>query len=78
MQRLLYSVAFFFLLLAMPVRAQQGAIINNANSPHSRLQSVDLTDITLTDGFWKEKFDLVAEKTLPAVWAVIAGETGNH
>jgi len=57
--------------------AQQRAIINNAKSPHSALRSVDLADVKLTGGFWAEKFDLVAEKTLAAVWAVMATEPAN-
>jgi len=71
------NVILLFFPLTMPIWAQQRAIINNAKSPHSALRSVDLADVKLTGGFWAEKFDLVAEKTLAAVWAVMASEPAN-
>ncbi len=48
--------------------AQEKGIINNSQSPHSKLRSVNLEDVKWTDGFWKEKFDLVKDVTIPKMW----------
>lgn len=61
---------------------QQHAIINNGQSPHSRLRSVDLSDVRWTDGFWKQKFDLVKDVTIPKMWEYFNtdydAEGGHH
>jgi DUF1680 family protein len=61
---------------------QQHAIINNGQSPHSRLRSVDLSDVHWTDGVWKQKFDLVKDVTIPKMWEYFntdyADEGGHH
>ncbi len=58
--------------------AQQRGIIDNGSSPHTRLRSVDLCDVHWTGGFWKQRFDLVKDVTIPKMWEYFnAGENGN-
>ena len=47
---------------------QERGIINNSNSPHSKLRSVDLSDVRWTDGFWADQFQKNREVTLPRLW----------
>ena len=58
--------------------AQERAIINNSQSPHSTLRSVDLSDVRWTDGFWKQKFDLVRNVTIPKMWEYYNGNGNSH
>jgi len=58
--------------------AQERAIINNSQSPHSTLRSVDLSDVRWTDGFWKQKFDLVSSVTIPKMWEYYNGNGNSH
>ena len=52
---------------------QERAIINNSDSPHSKLRSVDLSDVRWTNGFWQQKFDLVKEVTIPSTCSSLRG-----
>ena len=47
---------------------QERGPIHNGRSPASRLRSVDLADVRWTGGFWKQKFDLVKDVTIPQMW----------
>ena len=58
--------------------AQERAIINNSQSPHSKLRSVDLFDVRWTDGFWKQKVDLVRDETIPKMWDYHNGNGNSH
>ena len=57
---------------------QERAIINNSTSPHSKLRSVNLSDVRWTDGFWKQKFDLVNDVTIPRMWEYYNGNGNSH
>ena len=57
---------------------QERAIINNSDSPHSKLRSVDLSDVRWTNGFWQQKFDLVKEVTIPRMWEYYNGNGNSH
>ncbi len=62
--------------------AQRRAIIDTSRSLHCRLRSVDLSDVRWTDGFWKQKFDLVESVTIPKMWEYFnrndQTEMGHH
>ncbi|MBC8875415.1 MAG: hypothetical protein H8E44_38815 [Planctomycetes bacterium] len=47
-------------------------------SPHVKLQSVSLTDVRWTEGFWKQKFDVVKDVTIPQMWTYMNGEGNSH
>ena len=70
----LYSaaiIATIFLLgsvFAGGADAQERGIINNSQSPHSRLRSVDLSDVRWTEAFWADQFQKTREVTLPRLW----------
>ena len=74
-----YVTVFAFLLLhAQALRAQECGIINNSTSPHSKLQSIDLDQVRWTAGFWKQKFDLVKDVTIPEMWKYFNGGGNSH
>ncbi|MCG8526505.1 MAG: glycoside hydrolase family 127 protein [Opitutales bacterium] len=47
------------------------SVVRSVNSPHSALKSTNLTDITWTEGFWKEKVGLVCRVTIPHLYDVM-------
>jgi uncharacterized protein len=48
------------------------AILGNSASPHARLKALDLDDVRWTGGFWAERFDVVRNNMLPAIWHALA------
>jgi len=58
--------------------AQECGIINNSTSPYSKLRSVDLDQVRWTGGFWKQKFDLVKNVTIPEMWTYFNNGGNSH
>jgi DUF1680 family protein len=56
--------------------AQQQGIINNAESPHVKLKSVNIGDCRWTEGFWADKFKLCEEVMVPHMGDILTGEVG--
>jgi DUF1680 family protein len=57
--------------------AQQQGIINNAESPHAKLKSINIGDCQWTSGFWADKFKLCEEVMVPHMGTLLKGETGH-
>ncbi len=69
---LLYGI--FLLQLSF---AQEHGIINNAESPHVTLKSIDIGDCKWTEGFWADKFKICEETMVPYMGSLLCGETGH-
>ena len=54
-----------------PAEAQRRGIIDTSASPHARVQAVEMEAVAWTRGFWAERFRLVREVSLPAMWEVL-------
>jgi DUF1680 family protein len=74
------AIIVFWLCLAASWTAfgQERGIINNSASPHSRLRTVDLEEVRWTCGFWKDKFELVKDVTIPEMWDYFNGAGNSH
>ncbi len=73
------AIAFLFCLTATwTALGQECGIINNSASPHSMLQSVNLNEVCWTAGFWKQRFDLVKDVTIPKMWTYFNGGGNSH
>ncbi|WP_139957383.1 glycoside hydrolase family 127 protein [Flavicella sediminum] len=57
--------------------AQQQGILNNADSKHVKLKSVNLGDCKWTDGFWADKFKVAEETMIPYMRSLLTGDTGH-
>ncbi len=60
----------FFLVLSLsvsPISAQNG-ITSTATSPHAVMNSVPLTSVKWTDGFWGERFDVFSQTSVQSMW----------
>ncbi|WMI66227.1 glycoside hydrolase family 127 protein [Aestuariibaculum sp. YM273] len=58
--------------------SQDKGLVANADSPHTKLHSVNLQDVQWTDGFWKEQFDIGVENTLPYMWDLYHNDSITH
>lgn len=58
--------------------AQHEGLVDNSQSPYAKLKSVNLQDVTWTDGFWGEKFKISREQTMPFMWALYHDADQNH
>ncbi|WP_281765249.1 aceric acid hydrolase [Neptunitalea lumnitzerae] len=68
----------FLLTLGNLVTAQNMGLVDNANSPYTKLQTIGLADVQWTDGFWKEQFDLETQVTLPYMWQLYHNDSITH
>ncbi len=57
--------------------AQQRGIINNGQSPHVKLRSINIGDCRWTEGFWADKFKLCEAVMVPHMGQLLKGDTGH-
>ena len=57
--------------------AQGQGIINDAQSPHVKLKSIDIGDCRWTSGFWADKFKLCEEVMVPHMASLLKGDIGH-
>ncbi len=57
--------------------AQQHGIIDNSQSPHVKLKSIDLGDCQWTSGFWADKFKLCEDVMVPHMGTLLKGDIGH-
>ncbi len=52
-------------------------IINNTNSPHVKLKSIDIGDCRWTEGFWADKWKVAEEVMVPNMGELLKGDIGH-
>ena len=72
------SIFIICLLASVLLSAQNKGLVANSKSPHTKLQSVNLQDVTWTNGFWKEQFDVEVKNTLPYIWNLYHNDSISH
>ena len=53
----------------------QNSLVNTLNSPHAKLNSVGLSDVQWTKGFWAERFAVCRDAMVPQLWAIYTSDT---
>lgn len=56
------------ILLSQNVMSQNG-LVNTMQSPHAKLNSVGMSDVQWTKGFWAERFQVCKDSMVPHLWA---------
>ncbi len=75
MKRFLFTaLAVGSVLLAS---SQERGIMNNSNSPHVALKSINIGDCIWTDGFWADKFKVCEESMVPYMGELLCGDIGH-
>src|SRR5215831_2858121 len=53
----------------------QAQLVNTTHSPFARLQSIGLSDVHWTTGFWAERFAVCRNVMLPQLWTTYTSDT---
>ncbi len=53
----------------------QTALVNTAQSKYAKLSGVGLGDVQWTKGFWAERFDVLKNSMVPALWRTYTSDT---
>ena len=56
---------------------KNGGIVNNTNSPHVKLKSIDIGDCRWTEGFWADKWKIAEEVMIPHMGEILKGDVGH-
>lgn len=56
---------------------KNSGIINNTNSPHVKLRSIDIGDCRWTEGFWADKWKIAEEVMIPHMGTILKGDIGH-
>ncbi len=65
-------------LMASALRAQDRSLVNTSASPYSKLSSVDMGDVTWTNGFWADRFKVCRETMIPNLWRIYTDPKIGH
>jgi len=76
MQKPLAIVLFSICILGLS-HAQERGIVNNADSPHVTLKSINIGDCRWTSGFWADKFRVCEATMVPHMGTLLKGDTGH-
>ena len=72
------AVTISALLQTTICQAQDGGITKTRSSPFVTTASVNLADVTLKGGFWKERTDVNREASLPYLYALAVDPAKGH
>jgi hypothetical protein len=56
------------LLVYQNAGAQNKALVNTAASKYAKLSSVDMGNVTWTQGFWADRFKVCRDTMIPNLW----------
>ena len=56
---------------------KRNGIVNNSESPHVVLKSINIGDCQWTDGFWADKYRLCEEVMVPYMGTLLKGDIGH-
>lgn len=55
-------------------QAHERGVIDNSQSPYTRLRSIPMQDTQLTEDFREKRFELAANKMLPTLEKIMSGD----
>ena len=78
MKRYACSLVIVVLIFHSVLNAQEKALVNTSNSAYSKLQSINMGDVTWTKGFWADRFKVATETMVPNMWAIYNDPNISH
>lgn len=63
---------------AMPMLAQNKALVNTSASAFAKLSSVNMDDVHWTKGFWAERFNVCKNTMVPNMWSIYNDANISH
>jgi uncharacterized protein len=67
-------LTYLSFLFVLTVSAQNG-LVNTMQSPYAKLNSVGMSDVQWTKGFWAERFAVCRDVMLPQLWATYTSDS---
>lgn len=67
-----------FVLVLKISYAQNKALVNMDKSPYAQLSSVDIGNVTWTNGFWADRFKVCRDTMIPNLWRVYTDPKISH
>jgi DUF1680 family protein len=58
--------------------AQNKALVNTTKSPYAQLSSLDMGNVTWTNGFWADRFKVCRDTMIPNLWRVYTDPKISH
>ncbi|MBS7564915.1 glycoside hydrolase family 127 protein [Mucilaginibacter sp. Bleaf8] len=58
--------------------AQNKALVNTSASPYAKLSSIDMGNVTWTEGFWADRFQVCRDSMIPNLWKVYTDANVSH
>ncbi|UKT65442.1 aceric acid hydrolase [Pedobacter mucosus] len=78
MRKFQNSILFALTFYAFFANAQDKALVNNSNSPYAKLHSLNMSDVTWTNGFWADRFKVATETMVPNMWSIYNDPKISH
>lgn len=72
------TLALSIATLAISSYAQEKSLVNTSMSPHAKLQSLNMRDVTWTTGFWADRFKVAKETMVPNMWNIYNDASVSH
>jgi len=60
------------------LKAQDKALTNTADSKYAKLSSVNMGDVSWTNGFWADRFKVCRETMIPNLWKIYSDPKMGH
>jgi uncharacterized protein len=70
-KNILTYLSFLFVFTA----SAQNGLVNTMQSPHAILNSIGMSDVQWTKGFWAERFAVCRDVMLPQLWATYTSDS---
>lgn len=61
-----------------PPGAHDRSLVNTSQSPHARVYGVDIADVTWTDGFWADRFEVYRGPMIRSMWNTMNNPETSH
>ncbi|WP_256012292.1 aceric acid hydrolase [Desertivirga xinjiangensis] len=65
-------------MMAFKSHAQDKSLVNTSKSPYAKLQSLNMTDVSWTKGFWADRFKVAKETMVPNMWRIYNDAEISH
>jgi len=72
------TLALSIASIAISGFAQEKSLVNTSMSPHAKLQSLNMWDVTWTTGFWADRFKVAKETMVPNMWDIYNDASISH
>jgi DUF1680 family protein len=71
-------LAVSIVLVIGKVNAQDKALVNTGKSAYAKLSSVDMGNVTWTNGFWADRFKVCRDTMIPNLWRIYTDPKISH